>query len=253
MGDLLIEDITDTAPGKAVAHRRKKEMQDPNQRLLEKVLDSGNIEVLERFIALRREEESRQAKSEFDRHFAAMQRELPIIYRDKTAEKDGKTLYDFASLDAILPQTHPIITRHGFSYSWDEESILDGKEKRVWCIVSGYGHDKKTFVDIPIMDATSFSNKVQQRGTATSYGNRYSFKNAFGIIIANQDNDAQVESTYKDYQIAIELTESMEELTKVYREAYAKMRGDRDALFSLCKWKDAQAAILKSKHAEREL
>jgi len=36
--------------------------QSTEDRLLEKVLDSGNIEVLERFIALRKSEEERQAR-----------------------------------------------------------------------------------------------------------------------------------------------------------------------------------------------
>ena len=155
-----------------------------NDQLLGRVLDSGNIEVLERFIALREKEEARQARLAFDLHFSEMQKEFPAVQRTKSAKKDEKTLYKFCPLEDILTVYAPIISNHGFSFRWTEESMQDNSAKRIYCIVSGWGHEERGYVDIPIQASTSFTNAIQQRGVSTSYGKRYSFINAFGVIIA---------------------------------------------------------------------
>jgi hypothetical protein len=155
---------------------------------VEKNLD---VDKLERLIDMRNKELARQAKLDYDEHFAAMQLDYVPVSKTKAAlDRDGKkVLYRYCPLEDILRVYQPIISRHGFSYRWSEETISP-TEKRMWCVVAGFGHEERSYVDIPIQAATSFTNSVQQRGSATTYGKRYSFVDAFGVIIDGEDDDA---------------------------------------------------------------
>jgi len=161
-----------------------------SQDMIAYALQKNMVDALDRLVAMKNAEEDRANAKEFSRHFSEMQRDFPPVFRDGTAKDGAKFLYSYITLDAILKVYAPIIAKHGFAFRWSEEEIKEGKEKRVWCLVSGYGHEEKTYVDLPVLAATSFSNPVQQRGSTTSYGKRYSFMNLFGVIVADEDDDA---------------------------------------------------------------
>lgn len=153
-------------------------------RLLEKVIDSGNIEILERFIALRAKEEERQARIAFEQAFTRMQSELPAVVKMKD---NGGTKSKYAPIEAIQRQCDPIIHSHGFSYSWREEAITEGK--RVWLDISGYGHTKSSFFDCPKIQGNNAQNAIQIAGAMSTYGRRYTFVSGFGIVVEGEDND----------------------------------------------------------------
>ena len=150
-----------------------------------------DTETLEKLIAMRNAEIARRAKEDFDREFALMQAEFtPVGKTNEAQDRDGNRLYRYCPIEVILAMAAPIIARHGFAYSWSEEA-LESKEKRIWCIISGHGHERRGYVDIPFMEPTTrATNAVQMRGSATTYGKRYSFLNATGIIVGGEDNDA---------------------------------------------------------------
>ena len=200
--------------------------------LLAKVLDAGNIEILERFLKAKHEEEDRQAKKLFDENFSAMQKEYKPVERTKEVwnKTHDKVLYKFCPLEDILKVYAPIISAHGFSYRWSEESINEGKDKRIYCIVSGYGHEERGYVDIPILAGNDFTNSVQQRGVSTSYGKRYSFINAFGIIIDDEDDDASTLDTIVGIADEIKKMKdckSLADMQKVFTDSYHAIDGDK--------------------------
>jgi hypothetical protein len=154
---------------------------------IEKNLD---IEKLGKLIDLRNAEVARKAKADFDAHFAEMQRDYVPVLKDRQANDDrGNKLYAYCPLETILKTYQPIISKHGFSYRWSEEAIAGGK--RIWCISAGYGHEERSYVDIPIPPGNRAINETQRAGSAVSYGKRYSFINAFGVVIGGEDDDAQ--------------------------------------------------------------
>jgi hypothetical protein len=160
--------------------------------LLSLAIEKGmDTETLEKLIALRNAELERQARTRFAEEFARMQAEFRPVGKSKTAnDYNGKLLYSYCPIEDILAMAAPIMAAHGFSYRWTEEA-LPNKEKRINCIVSGHGWSETSFVDIPFMDPVSkATNVVQMRGSATTYGKRYSFLNATGIIVGGEDNDA---------------------------------------------------------------
>lgn len=153
-------------------------------RLLEKVIDSGNIDILERFIALRAKEEERQARIAFENAFTKMQAELPAVVKMKD---NGGTKSKYAPIEAIQRACDQVIHKNGFSYSWREESIPEGK--RVWIDISGYGYTKSSFFDCPKIQGNNAQNAVQIAGSMSTYGRRYTFVSGFGIVVEGEDND----------------------------------------------------------------
>lgn len=153
-------------------------------RLLEKVIDSGNIDILERFIALRAKEEERQARIAFEEAFTRMQSELPAVVKTKD---NGATKSKYAPLEVIQRACDTTIHKHGFSYSWREEAIHEGK--RVWMDISGFGYTKSAFFDCPKIAGNNAQNAIQIAGAMSTYGRRYTFVSGFGIVVEGEDTD----------------------------------------------------------------
>ena len=161
-------------------------------RLLEKVLESGNIEVLERYIALRKSEEERQARIIFEAHFAQLRAELkPVVKRKENSFLKSK----YAPLEMLQDDCDDLISAHGFFYTWREEAIEGGK--RIWMDISGYGHTRSNYFDTPDIEplksneGKAVTNILQARGIQSTYGQRYTFKAGFGIVIAGEDTDGE--------------------------------------------------------------
>jgi hypothetical protein len=165
-------------------------------RLLEKVLDSGNIEVLEKYLALRKSERMDQSRIMFEEHFARMRAELPNISKTKDVSIRERKAYSYAPIERIQSICDPIIFRHGFTYSWREEAIPEGK--RVWLDIFGYGHTRSNYFDSPRIDpitsrdGNAVTNVIQAAGVMSTYGKRYSFVSGFGLIIEDEDTDANI-------------------------------------------------------------
>jgi hypothetical protein len=158
-------------------------------RLLETVLASGNIEVLERYIALRKSEEERQARIVFEEHFAKMQAALPVVTKRK---ENGGSKSKYAPIEDIQAQWDPIIRDHGFSYSWREEVVPEFDGKRILLDIMGYGHTKTNYFDSPRIDGNSAQNKIQVAGAMSTYGRRYTFVSGMGGRVEGEDSDANI-------------------------------------------------------------
>lgn len=210
----------------------KEETAVRDDRLLEKVLDAGNIEVLERYIALRASEEERQAKLKFDTEFARLRAELPAVVKSK-ANDHLKSKY--APLETLQRACDEAIFSHGFSYSWHEEAIAEGK--RVWMDISGYGYTRSNYFDAPQIDpvknrdGSNVQNLLQVRGVMSSYGRRYTFISGFGIVIEGEDADGQItndpETLRLDLQNLME-TKDFEGNRKLDQSAYDTIKRELD-------------------------
>lgn len=231
MGDIEVIDVQDTAPV----------VQDKEDALLMKVLETGNIEVFERFIQLRNSERALHNKEEFDFHFAKMQGEFTSAHRVK--EGYG---YKYAPLEELQRVYMPVIAKHGFGFTWDEEPIEDGG-KRVTMTISGYKHDRRNSFDVPKGDAVvSNSGKVKQtavqvRGVMTTYGRRYTFIAGFGVVIEDEDADGIPEGTganYAEDATSLQSSGNLDELMASWRRIYPTIQSNPGALRYLTGIKD---------------
>jgi hypothetical protein len=215
---------------------------DQTNHWMEQAISKGaeGVAILKELIAMRNQESERIAKAEFDKHFAEMQKEYTAVGRGKSAKQGERELYKYCPLEMVLAVYAPIISRHGFAFRWENEAVKEGSI-RVWCIVSGYGFEKRSYVDMPIGNATSFSNSAQQYGSATSYGKRYSFINAFAVIIAEEDDDASssdLDETLCDWLFEIENASSIAELQKNFTDAWKHFANDKTAQAKISAAKD---------------
>jgi hypothetical protein len=168
--------------------------------LLQMAVDKNlDVEKLEKLIELKHREEELAAKIDFDHHFSEMQKQFPIVYKKKAVKNDkGTILYKYCPLHVVERAFRKIIHDNGFSYRFGSHTGKEGTTQP-YCTVSGWGHEVETPLDIPLTKLTSATNKIQEYGAALSYGYRYAFCAAFGIVIAGEDDDAQTpDPQYKE-------------------------------------------------------
>lgn len=159
--------------------------------LIQQAIDKGvPIETMERLLVMRRELKAEFAKQMFDAAMAKFQSECPVIEKKKAViEKDGKTVrYKYAPLDSIVEQVKKALADNGLSYTFGE--YKEEKFTTIICYVTHVaGHTQKTTFKIPI-GTEAYMSDVQKYGARMTFGKRYAFCNAFGIMTGDEDTDA---------------------------------------------------------------
>ena len=188
------------------------------------------VAVLERLMAIKEHTEERQSRLAFETAFAKMRAQLPAIKKTKEVKTyGGKHMYDYAPLDEIQRTCDPILQSHGFSYSWREEAIEGGK--RIYFDLFGYGHTKSNFFDAPLLGAQTsnegkeVTNAVQAARKTSSYAKRNSMVDGLGLIIEDEDDDANLDLTddeLKKTLADIESAASIDDLLTANKKAMAK-------------------------------
>ena len=199
-----------------------------SHRLIELAIERGvDVGALERLVDLHNREIARQSKALYEEKFAEMQRSFGKIVRTREAKDGtGRKMYAFAPLEDIVAVVGSTIADYGFRYRFEEERIDGTDEKRIWCVVTGHGHEERTFIDVPIPPASKMTNAIQQRGSASSYGKRYAFLAAFGLTLSDEDDDARSISMMEadamiTSLVAVESAQTIEELKIAFKAAFA--------------------------------
>lgn len=151
------------------------------------IKSKAGVEELKELMKMKYEDDDREAKKEFHKHFCLMQSELPPIKKEKKVVINGRTIYAYAPLETIVSQIKPLLKEYGFSYHWSEDSVNENT-KRITCHITGHGHSESSHVDIPIMPASKMTNNIQQAGSASTYGKRYSLSGILGIMVDDDDD-----------------------------------------------------------------
>ncbi len=213
------------------------EPKDRELALYEKVLSIGDINIIERYLDARAKEELRQARLEFERHFAEMKAELPII-KKRAENKFLKSKY--APIEDMQKPCDPVITKHGFFYSWREEFTKlpdDTLVKRVTMDITGWGYTKSNWFDAPMVSAVKgndsgkeVQNPIQVMGVLSTYGQRYTFKAGFGIVVEGEDPDGDFNFEdgvmYADEIQKLRECKTLQDLGPLFNEIWNKMKND---------------------------
>lgn len=179
-----------------------KDEQTAEAMIFQAISGGMSAETIEKLIGLARAVKADRAKEAFDAAMAKFQAECPVIEKKKKIYEKGqehlpeekrKIRYKYAPLDSIVEQVKTPLANNGLSYAFDEEK--DAEFTNIICIVTHFlGHSKKTGFKIPI-GSEQFMSDVQKYGARMTFGKRYSFCNAFGIMTGDEDNDAQEEGS----------------------------------------------------------
>jgi hypothetical protein len=162
------------------------------------------VENLERLLSMRKELKAEWAKEEFGKAMAKFQSEIGTIEKRKkvdfTSANGTRTNYSYAPLEDIIEQVKEPLAHNGLSYSFD--TVEADKAIKVICYAKHIaGHTEASSLTIEL-DQTAKMNTTQKYGSANSYGKRYAFCNAFGILTGDEDNDAQTGTSGKPTQQA---------------------------------------------------
>lgn len=192
--------LVEVAPKDLVIEPRREGVDINN--LMVHAVQTGNIDTMERVMAIRRELKAEAAKEAFFTALSAFQSECPVI---KKSKQGGGGKYWYAPLDVILKMAGPVITRHGLSFkivTRVEDSPEKGKPSVIFATCHVYhelGHSESSEFSVPV-DPSFVNvlkmNEPQAFASASTYAKRYAFCNAFGILTGESDDDGQSAGRY---------------------------------------------------------
>lgn len=158
----------------------------PYDNMLMIAVQAGNIDTIERMMALKERHEANEARKAFTAAKAAFKGEsLPII-KDKY-NTQFKSWY--SSLGNIVGTVGPILSKHGLSADW--QIAQAGNSITVTCILShALGHSESVPFTVP-PDGTGAKNEIQKIKSAITYAKAVTYESACGIAStdANYDDD----------------------------------------------------------------
>ncbi len=179
------------------------------------------VETMERLLAMRDKLVAEQARNAFFADLAEFQRRCPVIVKDKDVlNKDGRSIrYRYAPLDSIIRQVGDLLAEYGFAYQFTTEADKDAV--RVTCHARHRTGHTETTTFVSKIDPASYMNLAQKFGSALTFGKRYAFLAAFGIMTGDDDDDSQSTSETPGQKTA---RERLEELNA------QRQRAEREAM-----------------------
>lgn len=194
------------------------------------------VQLLRELIAMQNAERKRICKENFDRHFAELRKALKHVTKNKI-NTGLKTPY--ASLDWLQDQCDDTIFGHGFTYSWDEEALAEGR-KCIVMYIYGYGYTKPIRWEAPAYSGNKGTNALQDAGIQSTYGERYTFKSGFGIVIKGEDTDGavvEIDEAIEAIFTKIANAKTDEELMNIYKiaaEQYKDKENTKMLIYGKC-------------------
>lgn len=158
---------------------------DPTMAIVERALATGNVEIIERVLALQERVQDRAAKAAYLAALPKLQAKLPAIERKGTGH--NKTRY--ARFEDLIKGINGPMTECGFSLTFRIEQEA-GTIKITGVLGHEGGHQEQTSLTLPA-DTTGNKNAVQALGSSTSYGKRYVGMTLLGIATEDEDDDGK--------------------------------------------------------------
>ncbi len=105
-------------------------------------INRDNVEVVERLVALRRDEMREEAKAAFAKAFFQLRKSMPEIYADKSARKaNGDVAYTYCSEEEISKMLEPHLFRHGFTMLFGQRQD-EGRTVAIVTLIHEGGHQE---------------------------------------------------------------------------------------------------------------
>lgn len=161
--------------------------------IIERAARDPNVDLdkMERLMAMREREMSRQAEQAFNEAMKAAQSEMRSVAADADNSQTKSKYATYAKLDRVL---RPIYTNHGFSVSFDEADSPKPDHIRCLAYVAHDAGFTRTYrKDMPAdgkgAKGGDVMTKTHATGAAASYGMRYLLKGIFNVAVGEDDAD----------------------------------------------------------------
>jgi hypothetical protein len=194
----LVDDQQGRALRSAQADKEMGVSVNPYDNMLMIAVQAGNIDTIERMMALKERHEANEARKAFTAAKAAFKGEALNIVKDKY-NTQFKSWY--SSLGNIVSTVSPILSKHGLSADWQIEQA--GNNITVTCVLShALGHSESVPFTVP-PDDTGAKNEIQKIKSSITYAKAVTFESVCGMAStdANSDDDGNASSGPKAAEV----------------------------------------------------
>lgn len=155
----------------------------------------ADVETMKEVLAMRRELKAEFAKEQFDSAMSYFQAECPPIKRNKDGSKTnaGQVVFRYAPIEVMVTTVQPFLKKNGLRFHFETVKNEQGKVTDVRCIAThSLGHSE--YSDFPVSEeaGTSIMSSSQKSASGISYSKRQAFKNMFGIVEEDEDNEERL-------------------------------------------------------------
>jgi hypothetical protein len=210
-----------------------------------------DVAKLKELLALKNQEQTREAERAFNSAMATAQEEMRPVQRDLVNPHTRSKYASFEKLDAEL---RPIYTKNGFSLSFNTGLNTQDMLNVTCDVAHKAGFSRHYQLPVPIYTKGPKGNDVMTpihaTGSAITYGRRYLLLAMFNIALTDDDGAAAGGlERISDAQL-LELQEMLAVPPKINEQSFCAYMGT-DALINLpaSKFKDAKDAISEKRKA----
>lgn len=197
--------------------------------LLEMVVVGGisteNVSAFKELVQLHREEVKANAERAFAESFIELQKALPTIPGARgIPDKQGNIKFKYANFDDIDAIVRPICLGHGFSYSFRETAIENGRVTVTMTLQHSGGHSREIPYSVRIGSGPPGATESQADVSGHSYAKRGAIESGLSLRIVGDRDDAKMEGGPITSDQAFELERRVGE-TNSDRAAFLKLAG----------------------------
>lgn len=145
-------------------------------------ITSENVAVVKEIIAMRREEIAHEAKSQFNRAFYELRKEISRMdfYADKAAMNNGKVAYRYCSEKELSAGLDPVLFKHGFTMLFGQRDA-DGKTVAEITLIHNAGHEEKREFSVRSGSTNAMKDATAADTGATTSAWRHLVIKMFGL------------------------------------------------------------------------
>lgn len=148
--------------------------------------DSGNLDRLERLMAMQERWEANQAKKAFVEALSRFKSNPPQVFKDKLVAFN-ETSYKHATLADIVDAVIPGLAEQGLSHRWDVKQG-DGAITVTCILTHEHGHSESvSMTSLP--DNSGKKNAIQSVASTVTYLQRYTLQSITGIAAQDREED----------------------------------------------------------------
>jgi hypothetical protein len=205
------------------------------------VSQNADIDKLTKLMDLQERWERSEARKAFVIAMNAFKAKPPAITKNKDVAF-GNTKYSHATLDHVCDAVTKGLSEHGISHRWKVEQSPEWIT--VSCVLThAQGHSEETVLK-GTPDNSGSKNSIQAIGSTVTYLQRYTLLAACGLAAGN-DTDGRVPDNASNGNLSeqvewIKNAANLDELRKLFEQAYKQFAGNPNAQRVLIAAKDAR-------------
>jgi len=214
--------------------------------------ENFDADKLDKLLAMYERIMARNAEMAFNKDFAEMQSELPVIQENGEIVIREVVQSRYAKFEDINDIVKPILKAHGFAITFKTKTVADGITVTA-ILMHKDGHREDTEMTLHA-DTSGNKNAVQGVGSSVSYAKRYGLIALLNITTRGEDDDGQAggaqlvsESQAADLQALIEETKANKANFLAYMSNKAKRKIEKLDQIPASLHADAIAALNKKR------